>query len=177
MPLPFNPAKYFTYPLKRMRLEMVGMIERDAEVRGSVEATPALAGWRYDHGQVFIQSQNIELLMSLIPEEKTGVKSYVKMFLEYVRGLEKDEDRIKEEVRALRAKYSFRLALLYDLRNRILHDALAYRADVEVCAEAVEEILEGVLIQISSFALSRTPAYNTWDQLATGADFPWPAQA
>ncbi|HEX8090202.1 MAG TPA: hypothetical protein VF762_15185, partial [Blastocatellia bacterium] len=165
-----------SYPLKRMRLEMVGMIEGDAEVRGSVESTPALAGWRYDHGQVFIQSRNIELLMSLIPEEKTGVKSYVKMFLEYVRGLEKDEDRIKEEVRALRAKYSFRLALLYDLRNRILHDALAYRADVEVCAEAVEEILEGVLIQISSFALSRTPAYNTWDQLATAADFPWPAQ-
>jgi integrase len=40
-----------------------------------------------------------------------------------------------------------------------------------------QEILEGVLIQISSFALSRTPTYNTWDQLATAADFPWPAQA
>lgn len=163
----------FSYGLRRMREDMVAMVERDDEVSDAADSLPVLNGWRNNHQVVFIQPDNVRILLNIVSDTKPAIKSYVGEYLRFLEGIDSDREKIKEEVQRRRNRESFTLALLYDLRNRVVHDALSYRADIEVCTDVLEEILESVLTQISTFTLSETPEFDSWDELATAAAFPW----
>src|SRR5439155_686140 len=64
---------------------------------------------------------------------------------------------IRVEVEYKRARARFTLHRLYDLRNEIVHQALAYRVDVEVLARELERFLDDILGKLTGLLENPPP--------------------
>jgi hypothetical protein len=80
---------------------------------------------------------------------------------------------ILEEVKYRRARARFTLHRLYELRNEIVHQALAYRVDVEVLARELERVLDDVLGKLIALLENPPPEPPTVEAAQRMLDKPW----
>jgi hypothetical protein len=91
-----------------------------------------------------------------------------------LRGFAQNYEAIREEVEWMRERESFRLLLLYHLRNKIVHEALPYVPDVEIYADKVEQVLGRVLEAMVDDAVEDEPENEVMEQLLAGhEEQPW----
>jgi hypothetical protein len=91
-----------------------------------------------------------------------------------LRGFAQNYEAIKEEVEWLRERESFRLLLLYHLRNKVVHEALPYVPGVEIYADKVEQVLGRVLEMMVGDAVEDDPENEVMKQLlASYEKQPW----
>lgn len=148
------------YFLERHLRDVIKMIEEDEIVKAIVETDSELTDWNKDL-RVLLNHQKVAHLLTVIPNDKTSIKSYVESYRDYLQKFVDAKDDTLSEVEQRRSEYRFKLFLLKDLRNRMAHQALYYRPDIVFYAEELQEIFENLLGKIADVGLIIPPPHAT----------------
>lgn len=160
------------YWVRLRRGAMIKLIEENEVLRTRVDSCPDLIGWKYDY-TVLIQPQKIEVLLSLTPDTIPETKKYFEDSREQFQRIDSKKAEVIKVVEELRNEFRFKLRLLYDLRNKLVHEALPYRAGMRLYAESLERILEDVLQKIAASASRQSIGYTSIKEVADWYQQPW----
>jgi hypothetical protein len=147
-------------------------IEENEELRAKVAATPELREWRSDT-RILLQPDNLRLLARLTPSSIPQVKEFFERTAGEFEEKAANKEAYEKLVEHLRKLFLFKLNLLSDLRNEMVHEAKPYRVGIRLYAEALEDILEDILRKMAGVATQETPKYRTIEELAEWHQFPW----
>jgi hypothetical protein len=148
------------WALRYHQQDTIKMVRGDAELRSIVDADVQLEGWSTDR-RVLLNHQNVARLLTHIADEKVQIKEYVKGYQDYLRRFVDSRQAILKEVDRLRGLFKFKLLLLKGMRNSMVHQALSFRPDAKVYAEALEDILEDVIVKVGNDAIQPSPGCNS----------------
>lgn len=147
--------------------------EEIAALKERADKLEVLEGWREDP-RVLLDPSKVRVFALLASEHDPELASLARRHADELRGLAHDYEAVKAEVEQMREMESFRVLLLYHLRNKIVHEAIPYVPDVEVYADKAEQILAGVLEAMADDAVEDTPENELMEELLAGQEEqPW----
>jgi len=148
------------YFLKRHQLDVIKMVEGDAELKGTVDADNELENWNRDQ-RILLSGEKVARLIDHVPTEKEEIKKYVESYRDYLQGFIDDREKIINEVERLREVFRFKLLLLKALRNDMVHKALPYSPEASIYAEELEDVLEDVIGKVGDDAIQPASGCNS----------------
>jgi hypothetical protein len=148
------------YFLKRHQLDVIKMVEGDAQLKGTVDADNELENWNRDQ-RILLSGEKVARLIDHVPTEKEEIKKYVESYRDYLQGFIDDREKIINEVERLREVFRFKLLLLKALRNDMVHKALPYSPEASIYAEELEDVLEDVIVKVGDDAIQPAPGCNS----------------
>lgn len=151
---------------------VIRQVESDGALRASVDAAERLKGWQDDR-RILLQVAAAEELATIAERLEAASAEYIRKYATDLAAFASDTSWLVDQVQYLRDRCRFRLHLLYDLRNQIVHEALPYRADIELYAEQLEEIFEDVLLKMAGEAVSPQSNCASLDDLITAYRAPF----
>ena len=144
------------YFLRRHQDEVIKKLKIDQDMIKILRTHPDLKDWDRDY-RVLFSHNNVQTLIGLIPCEKKSLKDYVQGYSEYLYGFVKDKALIIEDMEALRAKYRFRLLVIKQIRNDIVHQALGYERNVGLYTDELEKVFEETIVKLTNDAIRAVP--------------------
>ena len=147
--------------------------EEIAALEERADKLEVLEGWREDP-RVLLDPSKVRVFTLIASEHDPELASLARRHADELRSLAHDYEAVKAEVEGMREMESFRVLLLYHLRNKIVHEAIPYVPDVEVYADKAEQILATVLETMADDAIVDTPENEFMEQLLAGQEEqPW----
>lgn len=147
---------YGGYFLSRQQSEVMKQLNADPEAMNTLGLHDTLKDWDKDY-RVLLNYQNVLTLLALIPSEKKSLKEYVQSYADYLQGFVENKTGIIEEMEALRSKYRFRLLVIKQIRNDIVHQALGYESNVGLYTDELEKIFHEAIVKLTNDSISDAP--------------------
>lgn len=151
---------------------IVRNIKENEVLRETVAVTPELRDWQSDT-KILLQPDNLRLLARLAPSTSPQIREFFERTAGDFEEKAHNRESYEKLIEHLRKLFLFKLNILSDLRNEMVHEAKPYRAGIRLYAEALEDILEDVLRKMAGIATQEMPKYRTIGELAEWHQFPW----
>lgn len=148
------------YALTRHERDVVKQLEGDANIIEILRLHPELAGWDKDV-RVLLNYKRVERLLDLLPQDKPEIKTYVLGYADYLKSFSASKATILREMESLQDQFRFRLLVLKNLRNHIVHQALTSMTNVSLYTDELEEIFEEAVVKLSNDAIRQIPACSS----------------
>ena len=148
-----GPGWYF---LTRHQDEAMKKLKEDDGLVQILSGHPVLKDWNKDY-RVLLNHNNVRALIDLIPSEKKELKDYVIGYEEYLYGFVRGRASIIEDMEELRASYRYRLFVIKQIRNDIVHQALGYESNVAIYTDELENIFEETIVKLTNDAIRAVP--------------------
>jgi hypothetical protein len=153
--------------------DLVRRGEGIAALKEEADSLEVLEGWSED-ARVLLDPARVRVFALLAAKHDPELAKLAQRHADELRGFAQNYEAIREEVEWMRERESFRLLLLYHLRNKIVHEALPYVPDVEIYADKVEQVLGRVLEAMVDDAVEDEPENEVMEQLLAGhEEQPW----
>lgn len=163
---------YGWYFLNRHQEEVMKKLSREQEFTEILRQHQQLKNWNRDY-RVLLNHENVQTLLGLIPSEEKALKDYIQGYAEYLHRFVKDKAVILREMELLRSKYQFRLLVIKQIRNDIVHQALGYDSDVALYTDELEEIFEETIVKLANDAIRAVPRCASIRDLITQYEELW----
>ena len=147
---------YGWYFLGRHQQDVMKQLGADEEMVEILKRHNDLKDWKRDY-RVLLNHRNVQTLLGIIPTEKESLKNYARGYAEYLQGFVNDKALILRDMDLLRTKYRFRLLVIKQIRNDIVHQALGYKSDVGLYTDELEEIFEETIVKLTNDAIRAVP--------------------
>jgi hypothetical protein len=147
---------YGWYFLSRHEEEVMNKLSSDQEITEILAQHQELKNWNRDY-RVLLTYENVQTVLGLIPSEKKSLADYVQGYAEYLHRFAKDKSVILRDMESLRSIYRFRLLLIKQIRNNIVHQALGYESDVALYTDELEKIFEETIVKLTNDAIRAVP--------------------
>ncbi|HSE19699.1 MAG TPA: hypothetical protein VLB46_21750 [Pyrinomonadaceae bacterium] len=147
---------YGWYFLGRHQSDVRKQLKADPQLMHLLSLDDGLRDWNKDV-RILFSYDNVQKLLKLIPSEKKALRDYVQGYADYLYGFVKDKDVILQDMEALRAKYRFRLLVIKQIRNDIVHQALGYESNVGLYTDELEKIFEEMIVKLTNDAIREVP--------------------
>lgn len=154
------------------RRSIVVQIERDPELRDRVATCSVLDGWNRDK-RVLLRPASMAALVDLTPDDKRAAKAYFKKVADDLTKVAAGKQVLAKEIQDRRDAYRFRLHLLYDARNSLVHEGISDAQTIHFYLEALAEAVEKVLRKMVDEAIREVPVCSTIDELIEEYEPPW----
>jgi hypothetical protein len=160
------------YFLGRHESDVVKQLNADSELPRALNLHTTLKDWNKDR-RVLLNHGNVRILLDLISDEKKSLKDYVEGYREYLYGFVQSKDLIIRDMEALRATYRFRLLVIKQIRNEIVHQALGYASNVGLYTDELEKIFEEAIVKLTNDAIQQVPQCNSIKELIAQYEEMW----
>jgi len=160
------------YFLGRHESDVVKQLNSDSEMPRVLSLHTTLKDWNKDR-RVLLKHGNVRILLDLIPDEKKSLKDYVESYREYLYGFVQSKDLIIRDMEAVRATYRFRLLVIKQIRNEIVHQALGYASNVGLYTDELEKIFEEAIVKLTNDAIQQVPQCNSIKELIAQYEEMW----
>ena len=148
------------------RSEIVRQIEANPAVAVLVETETELRGWNRDY-RVLLRPRAARLLEELLRASHTEFSAYCGTHATELERLQSHETGVELHLQARRDALQFKLQMIASRRHAIVHKGLAFRPDMSIYADEIEDILEDVLKKMVNDAVAETPACHTVSDVIT----------
>jgi len=131
-----------------------------------------LKNWKTDY-RVLLNYQNVTTLLDLIPSEKQALKDYVSGYAEYLHGFVSGKPLILRDMDQLRDRFRFRLLIIKQIRNEIVHRAISDENNVDLYTDELEEIFEKAIVKLTNDAIRQVPQCSSIKDLIMQYEEMW----
>ena len=144
--------------------ELVGRVRNDVRLSAEADSRPELEGWSNDR-RVLLDPKKVRVLATLASHMGSSLAASLEKHGDELRKLALEAVEFDEGVEELRDGERFKLLLLSNLRNRLVHEALTFEPNMEIFANELEKILKRVLVKMAAVATDAEPEFATMEEL------------
>lgn len=159
----WGSLEYLWWVMNSLR-GLVDSVVKDAELNTVADSRPELEGWSTDV-RVLLDPKKVKILAVLASEIGSPLATRLEKHTEDLRELALDAKEIDEDVQELRDGERFKLLILSNLRNRLVHEAITFEPNMETLADELEEVLNRVLVKMAATAIDAEPEFATVEEL------------
>jgi|GEM_PF-2984525 hypothetical protein len=163
---------YGWYFLGQHQEEVIKQLQADNEMVDLLAVHDDLRDWNKDY-RVLLSYQNVQGLLDLITPEKKQLKDYIHGYAEYLNRFVKEKDPILREMESMRDEYRFRLLVIKQIRNDIVHRAIASESNVSLYTDELENIFEDAIVKLTNDAIRQVPQCSSIKDLIAQYEEIW----
>jgi hypothetical protein len=163
---------YGWYFVSRQQDEVIKMLAADVAMGELLALQDNLKGWQTDY-RVLLNHANVTALVDLVPLEKQPLKDYIKDYAEHLHRYVKDKTLILRDVDRLRDRFRFKLLLIKQIRNDIVHRAISYENNVALYTDELETIFEEAIVKLTNDVIKKVPQCSSIKDLIMQYEEMW----
>ncbi len=157
-------GKYSWYFTNQHRRDLIRMIAENAAIAAELDSRRSLRNWQRDR-RVLLDQRKIRQVIKLAEKHDPKVSEYALRYYEGLKPFWEHRTAFEADVVTLQSRFKLKLLELKRVRNEIMHSGLSEHPSMVLYSDEIEDIFEGLLVQVGNSVARQPPVNLTMESL------------